>query len=276
VHRLKPHPIVWMRSAVPKGPDLGERARIRRENGTANIINSFTDKLPWLGPLIYLLSIFYFLAQIIVGWVWNPPYSLVHNTISDLGNTGCDQAGYPNVCSPRWLLMDIAFVVLGLVMLVGSLFIYQEFTFAKRAKPDPERIAAFVGFSFMAVAGLGSILVGVRPENTTAFLHSTGAGIAIGLGNIGILVLALVLRSLPEGLRTFMRFFSVLSLLAAICFATGHDFGIGQGGMERIAAYPMTVWLIAFGMYISRTHRAQPQPVRAGFTNYREPSEDEP
>jgi hypothetical membrane protein len=265
VRTLNLHPIVWVRNAVPKGPDLDEREETRRENGTSNWVNSFTDRLPWLGPLIYLLSILYFLTQVMVGWVWNPPYSLVHNTISDLGNTACDKGGYPHVCSPRWLWMDIAFVALGLVMVFGSLFIYQEFTFPKRIRPDPERQAAFAGFTLMAIAGLGSILVGARPENTNGTLHAIGAGAAIGLGNLGILILALVLTSLPEGLRTFMRVFSVLSLTAAICFAFGHYFGLGKGSMERIAAYPMTLWLIVFGMYISRSHRAAAAaPLSAG------------
>ena len=95
----------------------------------------------------------------------------------------------------------------------------------------------------MAVAGLGSILVGVG-QDTTAFLHRPALGLRLAWETIGILVLALVLRSLPEGLRTFMRFFSVLSVAGGDLFATGHDFGIRQGGMERIAAYPMTVWPI--------------------------------
>jgi hypothetical protein len=108
----------------------------------------------------------------------------------------------------------------------------------------------------MALAGVGAIMVGAFPENTVGILHGVGAGIAIVAGNLGILILGLVLTRLPEGLRTFMRLFSVLSLVAAVCFASSQFFGLGKGTMERVAAYPMTVWLIVFGMYISRTHRA--------------------
>jgi hypothetical membrane protein len=211
----------------------------------------FTDRYPWVGPIVFMASALYFVAQIVVGWVWNPPYSLIHNTISDLGNTRCAPYGASYVCSPRHTLMNIAFIFLGLCMAAGSLLIYQEFTERRSA----ERIAALVGFTCMAIGGLGAILVGSFPENTISSLHISGAGLAIGVGNIGILVLGLVLP-LPEGLRGFMLAFSTLSLAALIMFACHRDFGLGQGGMERIAAYPETVWLIRFGLYISRNHYA--------------------
>ncbi|MGB7052332.1 MAG: DUF998 domain-containing protein [Acidimicrobiales bacterium] len=246
-------PIGWIKQFIPEGVDVEQRKADHRLYGSANRVNAFTDKWPWLGPLVFILSGVYFLMQVVVGWVWHPPYSFISNTISDLGNTACHASEYPNVCSPRWFLMDAAFVFLGLVMAIGSLFIYQEFTF--RDKHDPERKAAFAGFTLMAIGGVGSALVGLFPENTIGFMHITGAAIAIGGGNLGILILGLAL-TLPEGLRTFMRLFSLLSIVAAICFACDRHFGLGTGGIERIAAYPETVWLIVFGMYISRTHRA--------------------
>ena len=250
-------PIGWIRQFIPDGVDVEQRIADHRLHGSTNRINTYTDKWPWLGPLVFILSALYFLMQVVVGWVWHPPYSLISNTISDLGNTACHGREYHNVCSPRWFLMDVAFVFLGFVMAIGSLFIYQEFTF--RDKHDPERKAAFAGFTLLAIGGVGSVIVGLFPENTIAFMHVTGAGMAIGGGNLGILILGLVL-TLPEGLRTFMRLFSILSIVAAICFACDRHFGLGAGGIERIAAYPETVWLIVFGMYISRTHRGVRTP----------------
>lgn len=209
----------------------------------------FHDRHRWLGPTLWILSATYFLAQVVVGWVWNPPYSAVRNTISDLGNTACGQYGGSYVCSPRHLLMNLAFMLLGLVMIGGSILILQEFT----ERDTVEKVAAAVGFGCLAVAGVGAFLVGLFPENTSHVMHITGAGLAIGVGNLGILVLGVVL-TLPEGLRRFMLIFSVVSLTALVCFAGQRYFGLGPGGMERIAAYPETVWLIVFGLYISRSH----------------------
>jgi len=147
--------------------------------------------------------------------------------------------------------MDAVFVLLGLVMASGSLLLYQEFT----ERPRREQRAALAGFTLMAFAGVGTMLVGLFPENTISYMHITGAGIAIGGGNLGILILGLVLP-LPEGLRGSMIGLSIVSIVALICFASGHYFGIGGGTMERIAAYPETVWLIRFGLYISHNHFA--------------------
>jgi hypothetical membrane protein len=209
----------------------------------------FTDQHPWIGPTVFMLSSLYFLAQIVVGWVWHPPYSVIRNTISDLGNTACGRYDGAYVCSPRHDLMNAAFIVLGVVMAVGSLLLYQEF----KERDRREQRAALVGFTCMVISGVGVILVGSFPENTISALHITGAGLAIGVGNLGILVLGLVLP-LPEGLRGFMLFFGVTSITALVLFACHRDFGIGAGGMERIAAYPETLWLIRFGLYVSHNH----------------------
>ena len=55
----------------------------------ARRIAVFTDKYPLLGPLVWVLSVQYFLVQLIVAAAWHPPYSWAHNLISDLGNTAC-------------------------------------------------------------------------------------------------------------------------------------------------------------------------------------------
>ena len=202
------------------------------------------------GPAVFTAAALYFLIQIIVAWVFTPSYSLVTNTISDLGESSCRGYGSPPVCSPRWWLMDYAgFLVLGLVMAVGSAVLYHEFT----DRTPRERRSAMVGFSLMGVAGLGAMLVGLFPENVNSTMHVIGAGMAIGLGNVAIFVLGALL-TLPESMRRYMVTFSAVSLAALVCFASGKYFGIGGGSMERVAAYPETFWLIIFGLYIWRFH----------------------
>jgi hypothetical membrane protein len=206
------------------------------------------DAHPSLGPAIFTAAAFYFLIQIIVAWVFIPSYSLVSNTISDLGETSCGGYGSPPICSPRWWLMDyVGFLLLGLVMVVGSGLLYHEFT----DRVPRERRGAMFGFSLMALAGLGAILVGFFPENNNRTMHIIGAFLGIAIGNVALFVLGAVL-TLPESMRRYMLIFSSLSLAALVCFASHKSFGIGAGMMERIAAYPITIWLITFGLYIWR------------------------
>jgi len=214
-------------------------------------IRFFTARYDWMGPVIIVLSSWYFAAQVLVAWVFRPPYSFVSNVISDLGNTGCPPPG-SSICSPRWFVMDASIFLLGLAMTLGSVLIFSEFSFSSERR---ERGAAIAGFVCLALGGVGAILVGVFPENVnTAHLHTVGTVMAIGFGQLVILILGLVLRRIPDWLREFMLVTSLLVLLAGISIAFKHQFGIGEGALERLAQYPESVWLILFGFYISRDH----------------------
>lgn len=228
----------------PSAPSWQSNYRIVRRIGEIH------EAHPSLGPAIFSAAALYFVVQLIVAWVFIPSYSLVSNSISDLGETSCGGYGSPGMCSPRWWLMNYAgFVLLGLIMVIGSALLYHEFT----ERVTRERRAAMIGFGLMALAGFGSILVGFFPENENRTMHIIGAFLAIAIGNAAILVLGGVL-TLPESMRRSMLIFSSLALAALLCFASHKSFGIGRGTMERIAAYPVTIWLIAFGLYIWRFH----------------------
>jgi len=204
-------------------------------------------------------SILYFIAQIFVGWIWKPPYSLWTNTISDLGNTACRAYGGSYVCSPRHDWMNAAFIFVGAVMAGGSLLVYQEFNHRREGSAERPwsrgEIATLLGFVALAVGGLGAILVGLFPENVNGAMHATGAALAIGVGDLGMVMLGISLGSqLPPRLRRFMIGWGTVSLVAGLMFVFHRHFGLGTGGLERIAAYPETIWLISFGMWITGDH----------------------
>lgn len=207
-------------------------------------IKTFCDRYPLIGPGIWILSVQYFVIQIIVAFAYKTTYSLRFNTISDLGNSACSIYSGRYVCSPLHNLMNVSFILLGLIMASGSLLIYQEF------KKDR---ATLIGFSFTAVAGLGTLIVGFFPENTISFLHTFGASLPFLLGNVALVIFSVSL-AIPKLFRYYTFLSGILALIALIFFYTGHYLGLGIGGMERIVAYPQTLWLIVFGVYISSSH----------------------
>jgi hypothetical membrane protein len=208
------------------------------------LFETFRDRFPLIGPTMWMLSVQYFIIQIVVARDWAMGYSISHNTISDLGNTACMAYGGRFVCSPLHSLMNASFIILGIFMALGAKFIYLEF------KKTP---ASLAGFSFMSIAGIGTILVGTFPENTISDLHVLGAFLPFFIGNIGIVILGLVLN-IPKSLRIYSIFSGCFSLLALVFFFTHSYLGLGIGGMERLTAYPQTIWLIVFGIYISKNH----------------------
>jgi hypothetical membrane protein len=220
-------------------------------------VKFFTDKIDWLGPAVVALSSLYFATQVFVAWVFRPPYNFFTNAISDLGATGCFQKDY-NFCSPRWIYMDLAIGILGAAMFLGSMLIFTEFRFSDEPH---ERLAAGVGFGLLSLSGVGGLLVACVPENLSGErwgLHGLGPLITIAAGQLGILILGFVLRSIPDWLREFMIFTTLVVLLGGITYKyyspSSHPLGFGTGAMERLIQYPQALWLVLFGLYISRAH----------------------
>ncbi len=214
-------------------------------------IRFFADRYDWMGPFIVVLSSWYFAAQVLVAWVFRPHYSFVSNVISDLGNTACPPP-HSDICSPRHVVMNASIIALGVTMIVGAVLIFSEFSFSDDRR---ERRAAWAGFGCLALGGVGAVLVGAVPENVnTGHLHTVGTAMAIGFGQLAILILGLALRQVDDWLREFMLVTSLIVLLAGISIAGKHQFGLGAGTAERLAQYPESVWLILFGFYISRDH----------------------
>ncbi len=210
----------------------------------SEMVKTFTDRFPFVGPALWIVSFQYYVVQIIAAAAWKIPYSIINNTISDLGNTVCGDYSGRFVCSPLHGLMNGSFIMLGITMMIGAMLIYQEFS---------ESLSSAFGFAFMALAGLGTILVGVFPENSIGIAHQLGAFLPFFVGNLGLVILGLVL-DVPNSLRLFTFLAGVISLAAFGLFSLHFYLGLGIGGMERIVAYPQTVWLIAFGVYISSNH----------------------
>lgn len=208
------------------------------------MIKTFTDRYPPVGPALWMLSLQYFIVQLVVAAAWKTHYSLLTNTISDLGNTACGIYGSRPVCSPLHDTMNASFILLGITMYIGATLIYQGF------KKTP---GTALGFNFMALAGIGTVLVGLFPENTISALHILGAALPFFIGNVGMVILSLSL-AIPKPLRYYTFVSGTISLIALVLLLTNHYLGLGIGGMERITAYPQTLWLITFGVYISRNH----------------------
>ncbi len=211
---------------------------------SVQMIRTFTDKYPFVGPLFWIISVQYFIVQLIVASAWSVPFSLTKNTISDLGNTYCGVYGVRYVCSPQHGLMNASLIILGITMIVGATLIYQEFR---------ENLGSFIGFTCMAVAGFGTLLVGLFPENTVNIVHILGAAMPFLIGNIGLLILGTALE-LPKPLKIYTIASGLVALVALVFFTTHTYLGLGIGGMERLTAYPQTLWLIVFGVYMSKDH----------------------
>lgn len=197
-----------------------------------------------LGPILWISSLQYFIIQIVVANASATPFSWQKNPISDLGNTACAEYSARFVCSPQHDLMNFSFLLLGLTMVFGSVLIAQQYSKKQRA-----------GFYLLMLAGFGTILVGMFPENTIAGVHTLGAALPFLFGNIALIILGLHLK-LPRVLQVYTLASGLIALTALVFYLSHIYFGLSQGGVERLVAYPQTIWMIVFGVFLLRKNSA--------------------
>jgi hypothetical membrane protein len=79
--------------------------------------------------------------------------------------------------------------------------------------------------------------------------HAIGAAAHFVAGNLAILVLGIGIAATHRQARLAVCWIclGIVGLLATALFITGQYLGLGIGGMERIAAYPLPLWLILVG-----------------------------
>jgi hypothetical membrane protein len=196
---------------------------------------------PKLGPVLYVANIQYFAIQLFVALQWTPSYSLSYDTISDLGNTACGAWNGRYVCSPLHSLMNVSFVALGITMTLGSVLISRYFANSRASK---------AGLAAMAISGVGVMMVGFFPENSVSALHGLGAAIPFVLGNASLVILALSFK-MPTVLRVYFFLSGVVALFSLVAYASSHYLSLGEGGIERVVAYPQTVCLVVIGIYLA-------------------------
>lgn len=201
-----------------------------------------------LGTIAWVSSVQFFLAQLIVQWAWTTPFSLTRNYISDLGNTACgpfpaNSGTY--VCSPWHAAMNASFVLIGVTVVVGAALIRNTFRHARLWR---------WGLALVALGGFGFVLVGLFPENVSLPPHRLGASLQFVSGNLGQAVIGASMLGPRHGRRWagYSIASGVVGLLATALFTSGHYLGMGIGGMERLAAYPLPLWTIVLGIVLGR------------------------
>jgi hypothetical membrane protein len=145
------------------------------------------------------------------------------------------------ICSPLHAVMNLTFVLTGVLILVGL--------FLTRSMWPRRRLTAW-GLVLLGVAGAGTMLVGLSPENVNVVLHVIGA-LNIPAGNVAMILLGLAIWRDRQGMASFSVVAGVVGLLGMLAgpflvILTGH----GGGLAERIALYPLIIWLIVFGIGI--------------------------
>jgi hypothetical membrane protein len=157
-----------------------------------------------------------------------PGYDFHGGKISDLG-----------VIDETALIFNSLMVAIGLLNLAGGYLLF-------RAYGHAWLLAPFV------LAAIGAMGVGLFPLNTGT-PHSLFALLAFLFFNVQALAVAAVVRGPMRWISALAGFVGLAYVVVMVIGDGGNPavFGaIGHGGSERMIAYPVMAWLLAFGGYL--------------------------
>ncbi len=191
-----------------------------------------------IGAIAWMVQPGYVLIELIVAAASTVPYSFGDQTISDLGAVTCTEIVYPagpvSVCSPLHPLLNGSFVVFGLLIAVGALFLH-------RALPRGRAILAAT--VIWVAVGVSTVATGLVPLDVDLGLHSLVALPSLVGAPIALAFLAVGLWASNRALAVGLASAAAVSLLGAVVFlatAASREWG---GVWERLGFWPTYLWL---------------------------------
>ena len=200
-----------------------------------------------VGAAAWILTLQFFLVQAIVQSAWTTPFSLAHNMISDLARETCGPLlrapGIEVACSPWHALMNASMIANGILIPLGAFL-------TRRLWPSCREMS--IALWMLALTAPGHLLVGLFPSDTGPLGHLIGAGSILALGNPGM-VLAGWAAWGERGVQAVVSLvLGLAGIIGTLLFLNDVGTGLGLGGMERVAFYPLTLWCGIQGAWLLR------------------------
>lgn len=135
----------------------------------------------------------------------------------------------------------MSFMLMGIALIVGGLLFADIW---RRYR------TVTLGFLCYALSGFGIVLVGFYPGDVEGIGHGMGAFMGFMLGNTALVIIGLFATEITRILRVIAVIFGIVALLLLPFFANANYLFLESGVMQRLIAYPQSIWAILFGVYI--------------------------
>ena len=207
------------------------------------------------GSLLILAGAAILMGIITAEALFTYPYSTAGNTISDLGSTW--QPGN-KVREPSATIFNTTMIVTGL-MIVGGAVLIRKATDSRALTVATTLLGVFV------------FLVGVFPGNEingspdTTGVHPVVASLTFLSGGVAAILAG---RAVRPPFRYLSICLGAVALLALVFAAWLGDTKLGEGGVERWVAYPIVLWLVAFGAYVLGSDGSSDQTIEAAAPSH--------
>ena len=161
-----------------------------------------------------------FILGIILSETLYPGYNTSLQTISSLG------------VGPSAVVFNTSILLLGIMGLIGVFFYHQIYKL--------NLFSALLGLAY-----IGAIGVGIFTEAPSTFsLHVIFSFMAYVFGGLAAIA---SYEQQKQPMSHFSVILGAFSLMAIIILASGNNLGLGLGGIERMVAYPLLLWLVGYG-----------------------------
>ncbi len=205
-------------------------------------------KPPAARALPWLFCFQFFVAEQIARLHVRGPYSMARNSISDLGalhRFGVG-TGAATTYSVLHALMNASFTLQGVLIVSGAMLARRLF---------PAGALANVALLLFALSGIGLCIVGLAPEDTGGQVHVLAASVHFVCGSLAMLLLgfALLRNNRAAGVLSVASGWVALLFTLLLGFrntAAWHSLGWQIGTVERLAAYPLPLWLTLTGVVL--------------------------
>ena len=169
-------------------------------------------------------------------------YTDPYNARMEISDLGASEAGV--ILQPSATIFNLTMLVAGAMIIAGSWF-------AHRA---PHRRTATIPTGLLGIGVLG---VGIFPGN----IHPQHPLLAFAAFVAGGLAVLLSAKVTPQPLRAIFAVMGAISLAFTLCSVFLLEWGpiarLGLGGVERWMVYPILLWLVGFGGYLTTSQTAE-------------------
>lgn len=178
-------------------------------------------------------------VALVMGWLTAEalyPQQLAYSThANSLSHLGATEPPNSVAYQPSAAIFDATLIVTGLMLLGAAYFTYRAFQVKRVSIP-------------IALLGLGVVGVGIFALNVNGTIHTFVALLAFTAGGVAVILASTIA---PPAFRYVWMLLGVVALVAitlGLFFANwGPIAALGLGGSERWNAYPIALWLVAFG-----------------------------
>jgi hypothetical membrane protein len=191
------------------------------------------EKYTTIAGILFFLAGMVILMGIITAEAYYPdqPVYTTHNSmISDLGSTIP-----PNsiITQPSATIFNLSMIITGILILMGTYFLFRF---------SGDRVAVVL----FGLLGLGALGVGVFPGNITP-QHPISALLTFTSGGLAAVYSYRLIDTPFKFLTLLLGIVSLFFLFTNQIFMAM----LGAGGVERWVAYPIILFMIGFGGYLT-------------------------